>query len=644
MKVGIKGVAEQPVTEHDAFIARALKSANIPALMMSIVHLTGSDAILHSGLKLGMVSPLDMDGGLAEADKERVRQLALEALSAYRDGKPLPPEPSHETLLKMIGFIAGEAVSEDYVAMATNELGLDGADQAFHWSGDRRPAAAEGFHVLIVGAGMSGLLQGIRLAEAGIPFTIIEKNADVGGTWLENRYPGCRVDSSNHFYSYSFEPNNDWPEHFSQRKELHAYFRACAERYDLHGHIRFQTEVEEARFDEAEGLWKVTLRKADGGRETVCVNALVSAVGQLNRPNVPEFKGRERFKGPLFHSAQWEEHHDLAGKRVAVIGAGATAFQLIPELARTASHLVCLQRQPSWMFPCPTYHDQVDEGKKWLLKHVPYYQRWYRFILFWSAGDGLLEGLKIDPAWDGGGRSINAINEMMRGFLTEAMVGQLGERPDLVEKVVPTYPPFGKRMLLDNGHYLRALTRPNVEVVAEGVRELVEGGLIDTAGRLHEVDAIVLCTGFQANKFLWPMKVVGRGGAVLSEVWGDTPRAYLGVTVPDFPNLFILYGPGTNLAHGGSIIFHSECQVRYVMGCLKALLENGGRVMDVRRETYEAFVQKLETTLAGMVWSHPAVRNWYKNQRGVVVNTSPWRLLDYWSWTREPKLADYELA
>jgi 4-hydroxyacetophenone monooxygenase len=296
------------------------------------------------------------------------------------------------------------------------------------------------------------------------------------------------------------------------------------------------------------------------------------------------------------------------------------------------------------MLPNPVYHARVSEGKKWLLRHVPAYARWYRFLLFWPGSDGLLPALVMDPEWPHPERSVNAINEETRKALTAYYEMQLEGRPDLLAKVLPTYPPFGKRILQDNGTWLTALRRENVEVVTAGIREITEEAILDEDGVEHPVDVIVFATGFHANRFLWPMEIRGRHGLSLREHWGEEPRAYLGITVPHFPNLFCLYGPSTNLAHAGSIIFHSECQVRYAMGCMKALIERDKRALECREEVHDAFNQRLDARLAQMVWSHPGMSSWYKNSRGHVTTTSPWRLVDYWGWTREPDLGDYHLT
>jgi 4-hydroxyacetophenone monooxygenase len=638
--------AEQLVTEDAAFIAHALEDANIPSLILALIHLTGDTGLLDGDIRPSEMTPLGFDGMISEADQKIIREKAVKALIAYRDGGcRMPTPPSSDTVHRMMNFITGAPISDEYVPMMVEEMTLDGVDRrAFRWNGDKPPPQARKFHTLVIGAGMSGIAAAIRLAEAGMRFTIIEKNTQVGGTWFENSYPGCRVDNSNHFYSYSFEPNHDWPEFFSQRDELFAYFNRCTDKYDLRRHIRFSTEVIEAGYDTKKSLWRIKLRCADGTEETVEANALISAVGQLNRPKLPDIKGRDTFRGPGFHSAAWEKQHDLKGKRVGVIGAGASAFQLIPEVAKIAGKLTVFQRTPAWMFPNPDYHRAVGDGKKWVMKHVPYYARWYRFLLFWLAGDSILPTLTIDPDWPEKERSVSAINEYIRELFTEALRRQLADRPDIFDKVLPKYPPWGKRVLQDNGHYLNAYKRDNAELITDGIAQITEDGITDRAGRHHQIDVIIYATGFHTNKFLWPMRIVGSDGQLLNEVWGDEPRAYLGITVPGFPNLFCLYGPGTNLAHGGSIIFHTECQVHYIMECLKALIESGHAVMDCKPEIYGDYVKRHEAALAKMVWSHPAVNNWFKNARGVVVNNSPWRLIDYWTWTKTANLNDYRVA
>jgi 4-hydroxyacetophenone monooxygenase len=635
--------AEKKITESDEFIAHALEGASIPTLMMSLVHITGDTSVLRGPIRPKVVMLGGFQGALSEEEQASVRRMALEALKAYRDrGCTLPPQPSPELVQEMMNFMVGERVGDEYVPMMLEELALDGNDsRAPRWSRAVPAAEREKFHALIIGGGMSGLLQALRLKEAGIPFTLVEKNDSVGGTWYENRYPGCRVDIANHFYSYSFEPYA-WSEYFSQRDELLAYFRNFAHRHGLEEHIRFNTEVTAARYDEASAVWEVELKSAEGTR-SMRVNAIVSAVGQLNRARIPEIAGREEFQGVQVHSAEWDPTLELKGKRVAVLGSGASAFQLVPEVAKIAAKLYVFQRSAPWMLPNPLYHEAVSPQFRWLVQHVPYYGRWFRFLIFYPGSDGILPALRIDKDWPHPERAVNALNDHFRTQLIEYLKSQVNGNLALLEKVTPKFPFMGKRMLQDNGSWLRALQQPNVELIDEGVSRIDATGIVASSGH-YEVDVIIYATGFHATRFLWPMNVTGRDGKRLSEVWGDEPRAYLGITVPDFPNLFCLYGPATNLAHAGSIIFHSECQVRYATACIQALLENGAKAMECRREVYEDYAQRLIAELETLVWSHPACDSWYRNRAGRVVTTSPWRLADYWKWTRAPDLKDYTLT
>jgi 4-hydroxyacetophenone monooxygenase len=634
-----------PITEDDEFLAAALESASIPTLMVSLVHLTGDASILRGAIRPQKAMLGESQGLLTEEEKAEVRKHALEVLKAYRDGGcRLPPPPSTEVILEMMSFLVGEPVPDDYVPMMLEEMALDGRDAREVPLGNLPQEVRKRFRVIIIGAGMSGLLTAIRLEEAGIPYEVIEKNDGVGGTWLENTYPGCRVDIANHFYCYSFEAKPDWSEFFCQHGELRQYFEDCATKYGVRRHIRFETEVVAAAFDEKSSRWKVRIRRKDGAEEMLEANAVVSAVGQLNRPKIPDLPGLDSFQGIAFHSSRWQHQHDLTGKRVAVVGTGASALQLVPEVAKVAGHLSVFQRSPAWMVPNPNYHRSVTPEKTWLLSRIPYYGRWYRFLLFWPGSDGLMPSLEVDPEWPHPERSVNALNDAMRTFFTEYMRSQVGDDPELFEKVVPKYPPFGKRMLQDNGSWLGALKRKNVSLVTAGIREITAAAIVTEDGERHPADVIVFATGFHANRFLWPMEIVGRGGLRLREHWGDDPKAYLGITVPGFPNLFCLYGPGTNLAHAGSIIFHSECQVRYIMGCLRGMLERSATALDCKVDVNEAFNRRLDERMERMVWSHPGMTSWYKNANGRVTATSPWLLLDYWRWTKDPDLSDYDLT
>jgi 4-hydroxyacetophenone monooxygenase len=643
---GVSRYAGVPFTDDDATIARHLEDLSVPTLLLSMVHMTGDASILRRPLRPLGVWLNEVQGYMSAEDQAAVRAEALQVIAAYRDGGcVLPPPPGSELVREMMSFLLATDVPEEYVPMLLEELELDGVDRrATDWGAETENARAA-FSVVVIGAGMSGVLAGIRLGQAGIPYTIIEKNPRVGGTWYENRYPGCRVDVGNHFYCYSFAPDNEWTEFFSQAPELQDYFERTAEDYDVVGHIRFDTEVTGARWDEDSGRWSVGLRGPDG-EEELDAAAVISAVGQLNRPKLPDIPGRDSFAGVAMHSARWVAGTDLRGKRVAVIGTGASAFQIVPTIAPDVAHLTVFQRSAQWMFPNPHYHDAVGPGVPWAIRHLPFYGRWFRFLLFWPACDGGMAAMRIDPDYPHQDRAVSEINDAAREVFTAWMAEQVGDDPELLAKVVPDYVCLGKRTLQDNGSWLGALTRDNVSLVTDGIREIVAEGVVDATGTLHEVDVIVYATGFLANRYLWPMEIVGRNGAVLRDQWGDRPTALLGITVPNFPNLFCLYGPGTNLAHGGSMIFHAECQVRYVMATLATLVRRPpGSSLEVTTEAHDRYNERLQAELATMIWSHPSITNsWYRNDEGRVYILSPWRLVDYWTWTRAPDPEDFELT
>jgi 4-hydroxyacetophenone monooxygenase len=630
----------------EAQLDEALAQAHLPSLLMSVVHLTGDASLLSEERRPVYEFMLSdgFDGGYAPRIQADLRARAKVAILAHLQGAPIAPVPDLATVRRMMDWVSGAEIPAHYADFLIDELQLSGVDtKAPDWSEPKLKAAAGKLKVLVVGAGMSGLLAGIRLQQAGVEFTILEKNADAGGTWLENVYPGCRVDNPNHMYSYSFEPNHDFPQYYSTQPVLLDYFRRVADKYGLRRHIRFETEVEAARFDEARSVWRVTVKTPGGARETLEANALITATGQLNRPRYPDIPGLEAFAGPSFHSARWRHDVDLEGKRVAVIGTGASAFQFVPEIAPKVAHLEVFQRTPPWTLPGPNYHKDVPDGKKWLIQHVPFYGKWYRFWLFWRLTDGLTAAVKADPAWDGGPQAVSAANAQLRGMLETAIRAQAPDDPELQEKLVPRYPVGGKRGLVDNGVWVKALRRGNVDLVTTPIQTVAPEGVVTTDGVLHPADVLIFGTGFHASRFLWPMKIHGRDGTELHEAWAGDARAYLGMTTPGFPNLFMLYGPNTNIVVNGSIIFFSECSVRYVLGALKLMAERGAATIEVRRDVHDAFNAEVDAANAQMAWGSPNVTSWYKNAAGRVSQNWPFPLVDYWNATVAPNPEDFVL-
>jgi len=634
------------MSDHSAELESALAAAHLPALAAALVHLTGDASfITKANWPVYDFFGDSKVGGYGEAVQAGLRAKAKAAIEAHLAGAPLPPSPDLATIREMMDFVAGVDIPEHYAPFLMEELAMSGADpKRPDWSSPKLKAAAARLPVVIIGAGMSGLLTGIRLRQAGIPFTIIEKNAEVGGTWFENQYPDCRVDNPSHLYSYSFEPNHEWPNHFSPQPVLLAYFKGVADKHGLRQHIRFETQVEEAAWDDPSATWRVRIRGNDGKTETLTAKAVISAVGQLNQPRYPDVPGVGDFKGPSFHSARWRHDVDLAGKRVAVIGTGASAFQFVPEVAKVASHLTVFQRTPPWLAPTPDYHEPTSAAEKWLIEHMPFYGKWYRFWLFWMLTDGVYEAVKSDPTWNGGPGAVSPANAMMREMLSMAISAQAADRPDLVPNLIPAYPLGGKRVLRDDGLWIAALKRDNVELVTSPIEKITATGIDTQDGEHRDFDVVIYGTGFTASEFLKTYQVKGRGGRELHDQWAGDARAYLGMTAPGFPNFFMIYGPNTNIVVNGSIIFFSECSVRYIVGCLELMAEREAQTLEVRQDVHDAFNEKVDAMNAKMAWGAPQVNSWYKNAKGRVSQNWPFPLVDYWTATLKPNPADFTLG
>lgn len=631
----------------ESTIAEALEQAVVPPLLPALAALTGDSSLLRSDLSPQGLTMVDAQGGLAPEQLEEARSLALEAISSWRrDGAPQPTPTTEDALRAMIGFLVEESAVEEALPLFTEELALTGDDLRapdWHFADLDLPAGTE-FRVAVIGAGMSGLLAAHRLEQAGIDFVIFEKNDGVGGTWLDNDYPGCRVDVPNHMYSYSFA-QEDWSDHYSAQADLLAYFRRCAEDFGVLDRVRFGTEVTLATFDEQQCIWSLDLKETGdantASRETF--QAVISAVGQLNRPKMPDIAGLDRFSGPMFHSARWDHDVELEGRRVAVIGTGASAAQFITEIAPGVAHLSVFQRTPNWFAPTPEYHEAVPEGLRWLLRHVPGYAHWYRLWQFWRMAEGMLPMVEVDPDWwEQGKPSVSPENDFLRQMLEQYIRDGFGDDTELADACVPEYPPGAKRIVRDNGIWARTMRMDHVDLITEKISEVTETGVVTADGALHEADVIILGTGFEASKFLTPMRVIGRDGRDLHETWDGDARAYLGITVPHFPNLFLMYGPNTNIVVNGSIIFFSECEARYVLSCIETALRRDATAVDVRADLHDEYNRSVDEANARMAWGASDVSSWYKSDSGRVAQNWPWSLAEFWKRTREMDPDDFE--
>lgn len=634
-----------PALASEAEVRAHLDAAEIVPLAMSVVQLSGDRTLLDE-IEPYVRGPWEhqvtVPQMLASSIRDRAATLVSEHLLSGRGRMDMGVDTT--TLHHMMSVAAGEAVEERYLPMLLDHVlvGLNGhVERQSVPPRVERSATPDAFRVLIVGAGASGLCAAIQLGQRGTSYTVLEKNDDVGGTWYENRYPGCAVDLPSHHYEYSFERNDDWPDYYSKQPTVLAYLSRCAEKYGVREHIRFGRTVESAVYDEERQSWTVTARNRDGSVEHFEANAVIFAVGQLNQPAVPKLEGLEQFQGLSFHTAAWPADAQLRGKHVALIGTGPSAVQVGPAIAAEVAMVHVFQRTGSWVAKRPNVSSSVGPSVAWVLHNVPYYAEWYRFRLFWAFGDSVLDAFRIDPQWHGGNESISEVNAKHRSGLMRHIQRELEGREDLLARVVPRSPPFCKRVIADPGWY-KMLRRANVGLVNAPIARIERRGIRTADDAFFPVDVIVFATGFQADHMLSSVDIRGRRGRTLRSLWGDdNPRAYLGMTVPEFPNLFVLYGPNSNFAHGGSAIFMAECQVNYIVHLLEMMAKSGHVVAEVRKEVHDRYNERLDAAMETLAWSHPAAQSWYRNASGRVVTNQPWRLVDYWHLTRSPEPTEY---
>jgi cation diffusion facilitator CzcD-associated flavoprotein CzcO len=467
--------------------------------------------------------------------------------------------------------------------------------------------------IAIVGAGFGGIGTAIRLKQRGYDdFVVFDRGDDVGGTWRDNTYPGCACDVPSHVYSFSFAPNPDWSRSFSGQPEIWDYLRACVTRYGLAPHLRLRHEVLEADWDEATGRWLI---ETSQGRYSADV--LVAAGGPLNDPSIPDLPGLAAFSGEVFHSSRWNHDHDLTGRRVAVIGTGASAIQFVPEIAPDVARLHLFQRTPAWIMP--RADRAITDLERRLFRAFPPTQRAVRAGIYW-AREGTAAGF-LYPAVMRAGMAV------ARRHLRKSVAD-----PRLREKLTPSYTMGCKRVLLSNDYY-PALTRDNVEVVTDGITEVRPDGIVTRDGTLHEVDTMIFGTGFHVTDAPVARLIRGRDGRTLADTWQGSMRAYRGISVTGFPNLFMLLGPNTGLGHN-SVVFMIECQITYLLGALRHLDRAGVPAMEPTPRAQEAFVASVDRRMKGTVWTSGGCRSWYLDATGRNSTLWPGYTWSYWLRTR----------
>lgn len=603
-------------TVDSAFIRRAVELADLNAVRVALYQQTRDPEL----------AALPVAAQLDDAQRELLISKAVAWLEQNASPDVLLPEPPADELRELMNLATKEEMGDLEFEARRDLPAFKEFPWYTQWSGEK-PKLPEGFKVAVIGSGFSGLAMGVQLELLGIPYVVFERRSEPGGTWTINRYPDVRVDTISITYEFSFEKNYRWNEYFGRGAEVRKYLDHISKKYGVHPNTRFSHDVKKATWDESRAVWVIEV-ETPNGLETFEANFIVNAVGTFANPNFPKFEGRDDFEGQILHPARWPEDFDATGKRVAIIGNGSTGVQLLAPIAADAEQVFVFQRTPQWISPRDKYGQPVEPEIRWLLDNFPGYWHWWRYMAI-AALFGTHGFLIPDEEWQAKGGKFNAMNDKLRDDLTAYIKAQVGGRQDLIDKLIPDYAPFSRRPVVDNGWY-KALTRDNVELVTDGIARLTPKGIEAEDGTVYEVDVIVTATGFEVAKYLWPADYIGKGGISVHDFWSkDGPRAYLSMMVPNFPNMFMIYGPNSQPLSGGTglpiwyVLWSS-----YAAKCMVRMLEEGKSSVEVKTEAYERYNKALDEEASKLLlmqdYGAPD-KNYYINQEfGRMQVNAPW--------------------
>ena len=625
----------------DAVIEDAIAHADPMVLRGLLYQLTGDPAVAATAVRTVHAGYVDLVSPATEADVTLLRHKGAAFLKAYRDsGAGMLAIGPRERLADSLGLMLGRTLQGESLQHHLEELALDPAARSLRWRETPDPARLAEFTVTVIGAGMGGLNAALQLRAAGFAFTVLEKNTGVGGTWWENRYPGARVDTVSRSYTHIFGVDFPYPNPYCDWRENSKYFDWVADHFDLRRHIQFETEVKALTWDEVACEWQIDIVGPDGAR-TIRSRAVITAVGFLSRPNLPNIPGAETFAGAAWHTARWPEGVDMKGKRVAVIGTGATGYQMIPELALEAAHVTVFQRTPQWLSPVPGYRSPFPPQVNWLDRNLPFHTNFMRARS--CTLDRLAHVAHIDPDFKDP-FACGPLNKRARDVSIAFLERKLGD-PALVATMTPAHPVWSARAVVVDTEYcvLDALLRDNVTLVTNGIERIDPRGVVATEGSLHEADVIVYATGFHATEYLYPMTITGRGGQTLGAQWAkDGARAYLGCMMPGFPNLWSIYGPNTNGALNVAS-FHEKVAL-YALQCMETLVLGGGGTMEVQADAFWRYNRLVDERNLTKAWSDPRAQNYYWTAHGRSATMNPFYSAEMSGFLRKPDPADVVIA
>lgn len=624
------------------FIARAVSQADINALRIALLQATRDPEIAAVEVRR------EMRGGfetvvIEDGDAKLVRRKAADFLRRNPDVEEYR-RPSDGEIDELIHVAEGKKIHPDHLPARRVAPCFQDFPHAAQWKNEKR--VPDGFSVAIIGGGFSGIAMAVQLERLGIPYRLFERRSEVGGVWSINTYPDARVDTPSAMYEFSFEKRYPWSEHFARQGEVREYLEYCTRKYGIGDHIYFEHDVKEACFDDERGEWRLTIVKDEGKTVSETASVVVTAAGLFATPRELSLPGRDSFAGQIVHSTEWADSVKCAGKKVAIIGNGSTGVQVLSSIASTAESVYVCQRTPQWISPRANYGAAVEDELRWLTENMPYYWNWAKY----TAGMGnpqLFDGLIVDEEWIRNGGKVNARNDAMREFLQGYIADQVEGCQDLVKKLTPDYPPLSRRPVVDNGWY-RALMRDNVELVADSVEDFEKNGIRMTGGRHIEADVVIEAIGFDTQRYLWPTEFYGTGGVSLQKTWSeDGAKAYLGMTMPGFPNMFMLYGPNSQPVAGNSGL-PTWCEIwsKYVAEAMISMLESGKGTIQVRQDAYDNFNRLVDEEARKLVYlmdDSARKRNYYLSDSGRLQVNSPFRGERLFNMLANIDLGDYEI-
>ena len=627
-------------SEWETSLRQALKAADINLLRMACYQISGDEWF--AALPVDKIPDRGGVYQLSIVPEQFHAEILSRAFDLLRDGRPAtPPVPSLAEARHLMEMYTGGSLTEKEARFFAEELAFEDNPRGIDWSKRPDQKAIDRYHVTIIGAGVSGMTAGIYLERLGIPYTIIERQSDLGGTWERNTYPGVRVDVPSFVYQHKFEKNYPWPEQYPTRLEVKKYLKYMAEKYGIAKNIIYNTDVSDAEWDAAEHNWKLTLSGPGGETSEVRSPILVSAVGLFNAPKFPDISGLSDFQGKVMHTTEWDHDFNFSGKACALIGNGSSGTQVAPFLGETCKSLSIFQRTPSWFSELAGYHDAMPGDLTWLFDNVPFYWNWFCYSKIATMAQAERTQV-IDHEWRKNGGIVSEVNDTIRKGLVGYIERRLESRPDLISRCIPTYAPMARRMVVEQG-WFETLHRPNVQLVTGPVDHVTSDAIVAN-GQEHKVDVIVLGTGFEVSRFLWPVRYTGSNGETLETAWSrDGARSYLGMLMPNFPNFFMFYGPNSQPRTGS---FHSWTDIwaRYMAKTIMMMIEGGSTSVEVKRSSFEDYNRALDDEAAKCIWQYEGQGGYYVNEYGRPGAINPWPVAELHSRLFEPDRQDFELA